>query len=260
MSNIFLNKKVFFYILIRSWKSFPFFDRCIESVLKQKYTNYKIIYIDDASNYTTSQKIYIKNKLTNHIVIFNKIRKYSVKNAYELIYKYAVDKQGIVVILDGDDWFYNHNVLNYLSKIYGNNQVWLTYGNCLYWNGSTYCHVNLQNQQRFNIPYPIKIVEQNLYRKWPFLPLHLRSFKVWLFKRINKFDLLDTNNQWLSYAEDQAMYYPMLEMAGHKSQAVKEILYVYNISNPYRVRMQQPLKQAYSELIIRRKKAYAVIK
>src|SRR3972149_2305506 len=110
--------KPFFYILIRSWKTFDYFENCINSVFNQRYKNYKILYIDDASGYSNKQKKRIQVKLNKHIVIFNRIRKYSVYNGFYMIYNYAKKRNSICLILDGDDWLLDKNTLLYISKLY----------------------------------------------------------------------------------------------------------------------------------------------
>ena len=105
-------KKIFFYVLIRSRKAFGNFDKCINSVFFQDNTNYKILYSDDASGYTKKQKKYIKEKLKKHIVLFNKSRKYSLRNAYDIIHKYSTVYGAIVFNLDGDDWLPHTNCLS----------------------------------------------------------------------------------------------------------------------------------------------------
>lgn len=255
-----MKKQIFFYVLIRSWNAFEYFDRLANSIFSQTYTNFKILFIDDASNYTKEQKKYIGHKLRGHIVIFNKVRKYSVFNIYKMLHEYAPNNNAVVVNLDGDDWFFNDKVLEYLSKVYrGNPECLLTYGECVFWDGEKNSNPSRFVKKHINIPYPQKVAIENSYRRYPFLPLHPRTWKVWLFKKIKRADLLRPNGSWLQFAEDQAIFYPMLEMAAGRYKVIKIPLYVYNVSTKHSDEKENLIGLLRDELIVRKKKPYAAI-
>lgn len=256
------NTNLFVYILIRSWKAFDNFDRCIDSVYSQGYKHYKILFVDDASGYSNKQKVYIKNKLKNHVTVFNKIRKYSLRNAYELIYKYANDeKNAIIFNLDGDDWLPNKNCIQTVIDIYSQkSEVLLTYGECYIWDGKKISKKTSRYLiENVNIPYKKNIIRTKTFRNHPFLPLHPRTWKVSLFKKIKLKDFKRNDKTWIKFAEDQAIFYPMLEMANGNIAVIKKPLYVYNQSSKYtdtKVNLNSLLKD---EVIIRRKKKYEKI-
>jgi len=254
-----IRSDIFFYVLIRSWNAFEYFDRCIDSVLNQTYKNFKILFIDDCSNYTKKQKEYIKKRLKNHIVVFNKKRRYSVFNAYKIIHKYAKDSEGVVLNLDGDDWLLDNNVLSFLAKVYDNNPDCLvTYGECLLWDGKEYSSRPSRFIKKFaNIPYPKRLIRKNSYRLEPFYPLHPRTWKVWLYKKIKKEDLQRPDGSWLEFAEDQAMFFPMLEMVNERYRVIKKPLYVYNVTTKHSDIKLNLIKLLKDELIIRKKTPYA---
>jgi glycosyltransferase involved in cell wall biosynthesis len=250
-------KENFFYILIRSRNCYDVFDRCIDSVFCQTYTNYKILFIDDCSDYTILQKQHIRDKLAQHHVQFNSTRKFSVRNAYEILHKYAIRKDAIVVSLDGDDWLLHKNVLGYLNRIYSQKNTAVTYGECYIWDGlslsdkpSRYILPNV------NLPYNHHVVQNNSYRKEPFYPLHLRTFKLQLFNRIHKEDFLRDDGSWIKYAEDLAIFFPILEMAGHYCKVINTPLYVYNRSGKQHDDTQNTYSLIKDELLIRKKHPY----
>jgi glycosyltransferase involved in cell wall biosynthesis len=252
-----MSKSVFFYILIRSWNSFEFFDKCINSVLKQNYSNYIILFVDDASPYSTKQKRYINKLLKEHVVVFNKKRKYSLRNAYDLINKHAKRKDAVIFNLDGDDWLLP-NALSTVAKAYRDNPSCLfTYGECLIWNGKEISKKRSRDiLEHANKPYKKSVVKDNNYRKTPFLPLHPRTWKVWLFKKINKEDFLRVDKTWIKYVEDQAIYFPMFEMAGERCKNLRKPIYVYNIANKYSITRHDLSGTILEELTIRRKAKY----
>ena len=252
-----MDKRIFFYVLIRSWNSFASFDRCIESVFSQTYKNFKILFVDDASPYTKKQKAYIKESLKNHIPIINKTRRYSLYNSYNMIHNYANKNDAVILNLDGDDWLYDENCLKYLSDVYiKNKNCLITWGECLLWNGKNYSNSSRFIMENINIPYPQLVIKYNNYRKYPFLPLHPRTWKVWLFKKIKIADFKRPDGSWLQFAEDQAILYPMLEMANGHFKVIKKPLYVYNVAtknSDVKVNLINLLKD---ELIIRKKLTY----
>lgn len=251
----------YFYILIRSRNSFSNFDKCIDSVLGQTYKNYKILFIDDASRFSQKRRSYIKKRLTGHVAHFNKTRRHSLFNGCYLINKYAKKENGIVFNLDGDDWLLNTNSLSVVAEAYLQNPRWLlTYGECLLWNGvSESARPSRTILSDVNINYSKMTIKNNAYRKELFLPLHPRTWKVGLFKLIKSTDFLDSRGKWLRFAEDQAMFFPMLEMAHGRYGVIDKPVYVYNIDNPHSDLNNNLIDLLKDELTIRRKKAYGPI-
>jgi hypothetical protein len=49
--------------------------------------------------------------------------------------------------------------------------------------------------------------------------------------KINHLDFLKQDGKWLDTAGDMAFMIPMLEMSGRRSRYIKEILYIYNVSD-----------------------------
>lgn len=253
-------KPIFFYILIRSWKSFEYFDRCIDSVLNQNYKNFKILFVDDASDYSTEQKNYIKKRLQGNVIVFNKKRRYSLFNGYSLIRRYAGDDEAVVLNLDGDDWLLGSGALSHLAKTYKTDGDCLfTYGECLLWDGSLSDKTARYILPDVNRPYPRNVINKKTYRKEPFFPLHPLTWKVWLFKKIAKRDFLDPKGRWLRFAQDQAIFFPMLEMAHRNVRLIKKPLYVYNIATPHRDVEVNTVGLLRDELTIRRKTIYKSI-
>jgi glycosyltransferase involved in cell wall biosynthesis len=222
------------YILIRSRTTFEWVSQSIKSALSQKYDAYKIIFIDDASDYTRAQKSAISQLLKKHIVCFNQNREYALKNAHTVIHTYTQDKD-IVIILDGDDYFSHPHVLSRMSQSYKNHDIQCAYGECRI----LYPHKTLKSIlpsrwlfKDHNTRYPEHIEEANAFRKDPvFRPLHPRSFYASLFKKIKQTDFYNQKGHWYQTCEDQAMFYPMLEMIGPHYFVDNVIHYVYRFAH-----------------------------
>lgn len=251
----YMSHPVFF--LIRSWNCFPYISRCLRSVLDQKVKDFTILFVDDASDYTREQKKYIHETLRGHVAVFNTVRKYAARNAYELIHAYVKQDDAIVINVDGDDWLEGVDVISVIRTIYKKTDCVLTYGNCRYYNPGSPIHNTIASScGQLNHRYAKDIEHNNVYRKTFFIPLHLRTWKAGLFKKIKKESFLRPNGSWTRSCEDQAMFFPMLEMARGRYEVLKEILYVYNKENVYNDEKTNRQDLLFDELCIYKKPPY----
>ena len=70
-------------------------------------------------------------------------------------------------------------------------------------------------------------------RKQTFTLSHMRTWKSWLWKKINQNDLKDENGNYWDVAGDLSFMFPMIEMSGEKHfKFLSQINYIYNESNP----------------------------
>jgi glycosyltransferase involved in cell wall biosynthesis len=251
-----------YLFLIRSWYSFEFFDKCIDSVFAQNSTNYTILYIDDGSSYSQQQKNYINEKLKDHYVVFNTNQQFAVKNAYVQLHKYASQlttellSQTIIISLDGDDWLYGTNVLEILDKTYTTTNSLFTYGNCLYYQPSSWRHnqkatyIDPTTNRRF----PSSVEAKNAYRTHlEFPPLHIKTWRLDAFLKIPQTAFLRPDGSWLQFCEDQAILYPLFEMARGRYTVIEEVLSVYNRSHRWSDDILHVQQMARDEIQIREK-------
>lgn len=139
-------------------------------------------------------------------------------NMWETIVQF--NKNDVVVCLDGDDWFKHNYVLDRINKEYEDPNVWLTYGQFEFSDG----------RPGFAEPYP-----NTNYRKEAWRATHLKTFRAGLFQKIKTQDLI-YDGKWYDNAQDLAMMFPMLEMAGPKHILfIDEVLYVYNYANSFEI-------------------------
>ena len=152
----------------------------------------------------------------------------------------------IVVILDGDDWLPNENVLKYLNDVYNSGDIWMTNGSYII-------------EPTHEIVRP-KISDSywsgNIRAKtWEFS--HLGTFKKELFCKIKRKDLMSSYGEFWSTTSDQAIMWPMAEMAGPENfKSIDEVLYVYNRLNPLSDDRAHRTDQLSTERVIRNKKPY----
>lgn len=216
------NKK--FVIVIPSYNNQTWYKYNLDSVYNQNYKSFRVIYIDDKSTDETYNlvKNYIKtNKRENKtILIKNKNNMGALANHYNAILLSQDDE--IIVSLDGDDWFANDNVLQYLNEIYQDPNIWMTYGQFKNWP---------TNQIGWCKPIPEKVIERNKFREFGFCMAQPRTYYVWLAKKIKKEDLLDKNNNFYKIAGDVALMFPMIEMAGERFKFISDVLCIRNVCN-----------------------------
>jgi hypothetical protein len=83
-------------------------------------------------------------------------------------------------------------------------------------------------------------------RKQTFTLSHMRTWKSWLWKKIEDSDLKDEDGNFWSVAGDLAFMFPMFEMSGEEHyRFLTDILYIYNESNPindHKVNMANVMK------------------
>lgn len=218
-----------FYILTPSFNNaqkgpdgVPLCISNIRSVQNQEYPYWHMYIIDDASSDGTGEIIerYVAaeglgDKIT---VVRNAERKGAMENIYRTIHERMLHDEAVVVCLDGDDELIHPRVLKSLAVCYQNDDLWLTYGNFIF---------SPSGSLGFCRPYPDTVIARNAYRNYPWLASHLRTFKVWLFKKISREDCL-YNGRFLEVNCDQAIMLPMLEMAGPQHhRCIEQPLYLY---------------------------------
>ncbi|RTL07410.1 glycosyltransferase family 2 protein [Candidatus Dependentiae bacterium] len=211
-------------------------EKNLSMIISQKYHNFKIIIVDDASTDNTSSIIqtFIKSHGIEEKTTFiqNKLRKRKLANLYDVLY--TVEDEEIVVIIDGDDWLAHPYVFSYINNLY-NTDIFFTYGQYQNIPASESIAWGF-NPMGYAKPVPEFIVNNQSYRKGPFYYMHLRTFKGWIFKLIQLKDLITDTvegfvGDFFPASNDLAMYYPIVEMAHTKVHFVKDIVYMRNVSS-----------------------------
>lgn len=235
-------------VVIPSYNNQKWYDRNLQSVLSQDYTNFRVIYTDDCSPDGTGALVeqYLRENDRNKKVklIQNRSRRGALYNLYTMIC--SCDNDEIMVTLDGDDWFPDNKVLSRLNEIYSSGDIWLTYGQF---------QLHPSQIRGWASPMPDYIVENNAFRDFQHLPTHLRTFYAWLFKKIKLEDLLYLG-EFYPMTWDQAMMFPMIEMAGERHQFIPDIMYIYNDENSISDHYVSRQLQAYLAQLLRKKARY----
>lgn len=194
--------------------------RLFDYFKKQTYQNFKIVYIDDGSNYIFQEyaktifnyNSYFKNKV---YAIFNTKQVGEIKNFKLFINEIATNPYSIVVNVDSDDFLINENALEIINKEFENGAD-VTVGNCFNVN-KPLTYYNISN---FN-----NIWERNGDNIW----LHPKAFKRYLCNWIQDDDL-KINNKYVTKCTDFAIMLPIICNA-QKPVFINQILYYYEPSS-----------------------------
>ena len=216
------NQELLFNIIVPLFNAEKYIERCLNSIIKKSYKNFQVKVIDDCSSdssYELASLICAKHE--NFDIYRNKQRLGKLNNISELLgLKVKEPSRTIDIELDGDDYLFSKDVLDFLNELYLKSNCLITYGSFLTSQG-------VQGKR-----YPKWIRKFNLYRKYFWYASHLKTFRHDLWLSINPNDLLDKNGHYFQCATDLAIMFPMLEMAGSRQEFVKKILYFYNSENP----------------------------
>lgn len=219
--------RIKYKIIIPSYNNEQWVEANIASILNQTYQNYDVLYINDASTDNTLQLVKdIVSELPNWTIVTNlsnKRRGYNISPYNEHIVNFVDSDDNVIVFVDGDDWLYDDNVLDNLTKYYNSNDVWMTYGKMV-------CYPNGEIGNPQNTYYSNNTISQNLFRRDLWRASHLRTFKWGLYKKIRIESMVySKTNDYYFHAEDLATSFPCLEMCPENKIGVLDFYsYVFN--------------------------------
>lgn len=221
-------------VLIPSYNNAELCANALGSVLMQDYSNWTAYFIDDAS--PNNDAAYARNFLAQYdpshkiTVIRNEINVGPLANQWRGQNNPEISNDTIIAFLDGDDQLAHKDVFNRLNQEYHNGAV-TTFGTYVEWPSKRLGHCK---------EVPAHIVEANQWRDLP-LPLstsHLRTCYAGLIRQIPIHDLL-YEGRFYPVSGDIAIFWPVLEMAGHRAKFISDITYVYKETeiNEYKTRL-----------------------
>lgn len=209
-----------FNIISTCYNAEPWIAKCIHSVRDQSYENWNHYVVDDQSTDKTWD-ILKELKGTGNPKL--KIGQPSVKagnlfNQWQILSRFNLEPDSVIVHLDGDDWLHDKDVLVNLKSIYDSiPDMLVTYGNYITTDSSpSVCNVK-----------PIsETYRDGIVKGWKYS--HLRTYKKFLTNHVKEEDLRDSNGNLFQYAPDVALFLPILEMAAERVHFCQRINAVYN--------------------------------
>lgn len=254
--SIYSNEKLLFAI-VTSYNNAAWAEECLNSIFYQDYKNYHVIYIDDASTDKTSE--IVKNYISDHnfenkcTFIINAKRRWKLINIYNAYH--SVPDDAIILQVDGDDTLAHNQVFKKINQIYQDENIWMTYGQ----------FKNKDGKMGYCKAIPSHIIREGNFRRWEWVLMHLRTFYAWLFKAIKIQDFFTENvngfrGKFYPYANDNAMMFPMVEMARYHFKFIPEVLYIRNLNNPLNGLIHFTHLQREGAFEVRSKPAYPEVK
>ncbi|MCH9621152.1 MAG: hypothetical protein S4CHLAM20_05680 [Chlamydiia bacterium] len=214
-------------VCIASFNNEKYFKRNLSSVFSQNYSNYRVIYVDDASTDETFNLVsdYIKESGYKDKVelIRNDSNLGAMCNHYNMVS--SCDDDEIIVTLDGDDWFLTDSALQRVNQAYLDPNVWVTYGSFRHWPGKW---------ESKNICVPLEDLKEGRHREQEFIWSHIRTFYAGLFKQIPIKQFKNDEGLFFSVACDVAIMLNLIDLAREHVYCIPEILYSYNVETPIR--------------------------
>jgi len=239
-----------FKIIIPAYNVDKWIATNIMSIKGQQHSDYEVILVDDISTDKTLQSAYDTVGDDSRFVIKENNEKcYALKNIVEGIKYLSPNDDDIIVLLDGDDWMKDRNVLSKVKEVYESTNCLVTYGSYItYPDGISPWNVSA---------YPQLVIDNSSYREDPqWRATHLRTFKYGLWKKIKDEDFRDSTGEYYRMTWDMAIMFPLLEMSGRRHEYIQDALYVYNRSNPINDDKVDHQLQLSTEWEIRAKQKY----
>lgn len=224
-----------FRIIVPLFNDAPWVERCLRSIQRQTVTEWTCHCADDCSDddsLTLAQSLIRDDP--RFVFSQNRQRLYQAGSYQRLLGDPSWSGRDICVAVDADDYLPDDGVLARVRDAYADGRTWLTWGNHEWTDGSTSVCGPLENTAR---------VRQVTWRT-----SHLRTWRLFLWRRIRLEDFLGPDGQPLRAAGDVAAMFAMIEMAGNSHvRYLQSVNYVYNRSNPasnFRVRAAEQLRNA----------------
>lgn len=200
-----------FLIIVTTYNGEKYIDRCLASVVNQDFPNFDVVVIDDCSTDKTWSRIlkYPVKKIKN-------IKRQGSALANIASSVCYANKHDIIVVVDGDDYLIDDNVLSFLNTIYCKD-IWMTYG-----------QFTPESRLYKDFCRPVNFKTYRKSGQWA--TSHLKTFRRWLWDKIDDEDL-KINGEYSFCAGDRAYMYPLIEMSGNHARFVDKVLYIYNDYN-----------------------------
>jgi len=200
-----------FVVVIVGCNNGAWLEKTLSSVFRQNYPNFRIIYIDNASNdgsFDLARDLIYESTYMEFVTLLRNETPIGLTQSYARAIA-TCEPHEIVVVLGGEDWFAHEWVLSKLNQYYANPDLWVTYGGC-----REYPNYAMSSMKRADPTMPL--------RKQPFFASSLHSFYADLFQRIAPEDLM------YPASVQQAYMLPLLEMAGTHAGCIPDVLYIAN--------------------------------
>lgn len=251
-------------VIVPSFNNATCYKANLDSIFCQDYPHYRVIYIDDCSTDGTGNlvELYILQHHLEHKVtlIRNSYNCKALANIWHAVWTIYDDE--LVVILDGDDAFAHSHVISRIEQIHREKNMWVSYAQFMNVPEHKAREAGIPTKG-YAYPTPIEVINKKSYRLHPWSWSGLRSFYAWIFKQIKLEDLLSDapgyEGKFYPICYDNAIMFPLMEMAGHHCTFIDEVLLLRNLDTPLNDFKVNPALQRATAAAIRKKAIYPTI-
>jgi glycosyltransferase involved in cell wall biosynthesis len=197
--------------------------RCIDSLKMQTHREWKAwVNVDRNGDDTCRNAVAAAAGDPRFDIARNERRLYPMENILRTIARSGAGPEDVIVIVDGDDWLITERAFALIAEAYARSDCWLTYGS---W---------ISDDPRAPGRWPAYEEGTVDFRAAPWLGTAVRTWKRWLFDRIDDADFRDERGRYLRLTEDVGCMFPMLEMATTaRAKHIAEPLLFYNRSSDH---------------------------
>ena len=209
-------------VIVNCGPSRHYIAQCLASLKRQTISEWEaFVTADPYGDGTFVRAVEAAGGDSRISITHNETRMYSMANLVGAIERSRAESEDVIVVLDGDDWFYRDDALQIITDAYVRNDCWMTYGS---W---------ASNVEHIVGGLPAYAQGTIDFRKAEWRATAIRTWKKWLWDLIDDKDLRDEKGNYLTVAEDVAVMLPMLEMSGtQRARHIPQILMLYNRANP----------------------------
>jgi glycosyltransferase involved in cell wall biosynthesis len=239
-----------FKVVVPSFNSAKWLEKCLTSLEEQDFSDFDACIVDDASTDEGQKDIILKFcQRNNWKHVFHEKNQGVLPSIIDGITCLKPDDNDVILLLDGDDWLYDEEVIEKIHYIYSDEDkdILITYGREIH-----YPSGKILPEREL----PSYVIEDSMFREYPWAISAPRTFKYLLWKNIKDEDLRDSNGNYYNMSNDVAYLLPMLEMAGERIKMMEDVMYVYNWENPLSHHHLDLEEQKLVEVSLRKQRKY----
>jgi len=210
-----------FKVIVNCGRCEEFIGNCLGSLRRQTVTGWQaFVTIDRRGDATLQRALEARDGDERIDIAVNRRRLYPMRNLVRAIDRCGAEPEDVIVVLDGDDWLIDDRALEIIAAAYEESDCWVTYGSWI---------TDRRDYRDRHPPYPDDTID---FRESQWLGTAVRTWKKWLFDRIDRRDFRDEQGRWLRVTEDLACMFPLLEMATtRRARHIPEPLMFYNLGS-----------------------------
>lgn len=203
-----------FVIAIAGKNNGAFVDKTLKSVLNQKYTNFRVIYIDDGSidgSLLAAQNVVQELKMETKVAFYqNATQSGYLANLLQVASLCEDDE--ILVLLGQEDQLSHLWVLQRLNQYFANPDLWMVLSR----------HLQYPSFKENSDLHPFDV--KNI-KKGPFTGQNLKAFYATVLKKMDPTDLM-YQSQFMPDHLEISYLIPLLEMTEDHVHFIDEVLYL----------------------------------